>query len=506
MTAPRTASPDSPPSAGAGPAPELPKVLGVLDGLALTLSNISPTMSVGIGLGIIGSAVGLGIPAAFLLACLPILGIAVAYTRLNRVERNCGAAYVWVGRRIGPLPGYLIGWVIVSTNIIFIAYAVPLAGQYAFYALDAFGLHRLGGFDLGAAHPVSAFLVGVVITAGLTGLAVAGVDLAARFQRAFVTAEFAVVIVLCVLAVTKGRAASFSLSWFSPTVFSSPSVMATGVLLSVYMYWGWETAFSVTEENADARTSARVGMGSLVAVIGLFLFAAVAFQRALTPQELAAHGDNGLPFLGDLVAGRTGQAVATTTLLLSIVSCIQSVLIGTARQTLAMSRDGVMGTGWSRLHPRRGTPHIATVRTAVLAVVIAAVSIELGNVQEIVVGSVTAVGMLVSMYYALAGAACALTFRQEARTDPRTLVVAVLVPLLSGAVLLALGVYMAWSQWTSTDHFAFSASNGRFLTVLPLVILLIGLPLAAWNRYRRKAPYFTARALATTADPLDPRR
>ncbi|WP_406253391.1 APC family permease [Streptomyces atratus] len=468
----------------------LPKVLGVLDGVVLSLSNISPTFSIGVGLGMIGASVGVGIPAAFLLGLLPILGIALAYTKLNQREANCGTAYVWVGRAVGPMPGYMIGWVTVVTQVLFLSYAIPLMGQYTLLAVDSMGLHRVAGVNLADAPVFASMAAGLVLAAGLTALAILGVEVAARFQLVLISLEFVVLLALFLWAVVAGHAASFDLDWFSPTVFSSPSVMAMGILLAVFMYWGWETAFSVTEENADARTSARAGMWSLAAVAGLFLFAAVAFQRALTPEELVANGERGLPYIGEMAAGGVGRAVTTLVLLCSIIACVQSVLIGSARQTLAMSRDGVLGAGWAALHNRRRTPHVSTLRIAAVSAVLALLSAGLGSLQDIIVGSVTSVGILISLYYAFAALACAITFAPDARRNPRMLVVTVLVPVVCGLALLGLGCYMVFSLWTSCDHFAFAADNGRFLTLVPMVILVTGVPAALWAKYRRRAPYF----------------
>ncbi|MET8572329.1 APC family permease [Streptomyces sp. NPDC004783] len=485
-TTPRPLVADPPEGRGGG----MPKVLGVRDGVVLSLSNISPTFSIGVGLGIIGASVGVGIPAAFLLGLLPILGIALAYAKLNQREANCGTAYVWVGRAVGPMPGYLIGWITVVTQLLFLAYAVPLMGQYTLLAADAMGLHEVAGVALADAPVAVSMTAGLLLLVGLTALAVSGIDVAARFQLVLIVTEFVVLLGVCLWAVAAGDAASFDPAWFSPTVFSSPSVMATGILLAVFMYWGWETAFSVTEENADARTSARAGMWSLAAVAGLFLFASVAFQRALTPEELVTHGEQGLPYLGQIAAGGFGRAVTTVVLLCSIVACVQSVLIGSARQTLAMSRDGVLGPGWAALHSRRRTPYLSTLRIAALSAVLALLSSGLGSLQDIITGAVTSVGILISLYYAFAALACALTFAREARRDPRLFLVTVAVPVLCGLALLGLGCYMVHSLWSSSPALAFTADNGRFLTLVPVVILVTGVPAALWAKHVRKAPYF----------------
>ncbi|MEU6263590.1 APC family permease [Saccharopolyspora shandongensis] len=492
MSASSPRHPDGPttPESATPQAVALPKILGVGDGIAIALSNISPVLSIGIGLGSIAAAIGVpGLPAVFLLAFPPIAGIALAYAKLNAHDHNCGAAYAWVGNVLGPLWGYLIGWIILATNIIFLAYATPLAGDYGLQTLASFGVDAVANLQTGT-HQIVGTVVGVVLLAGLAWLATRGVDICAKYQKVLVIIEFSAVAFFCGLALLAGEKTAFSWSWFSPAAFPSPSVLATGLVLSVYMFWGWEAAFGVTEETTDKRTSSRVGFATLLIVLALFLFASVSIQRATTPDELVQHGLTVLPYIGGNLAGPVGAAVATGVLFLCIVSCIQSVLIGVARQALAMARDGVLGPTWAKLHPKRMTPARGTVIVGLISAALAFVSLALGTVSTIIIGSVTAVGILVSFYYALTGIASAVHFFPRAHGNLRTLVAAVIVPLLSAFVLACLGAYLAYVNWNSADSFAFDAANGRFLTVLPIAILVLGIPLALWKKYVRKSPHF----------------
>lgn len=84
---------------GAPPA-ALRKSLGVLDGVAIAASSTAATTSIGIGLGVTAGVVGLYLPSIMLLAFLPILGIAGAYSRLNMVASGfLAAAWAKWGRR-----------------------------------------------------------------------------------------------------------------------------------------------------------------------------------------------------------------------------------------------------------------------------------------------------------------------------------------------------------------------------------------------------------------------
>src|SRR5919198_4016924 len=109
--------------------PALRRSLGIKDGVAIAASSTAATTSIAIGMGGLAAYAGRQIPVLFLLAFLPILGIALAYARLNRSEPNCGNGYTWVGRSIGPWPGFLTGWVVVVGNVIFMAYTGAITGS-----------------------------------------------------------------------------------------------------------------------------------------------------------------------------------------------------------------------------------------------------------------------------------------------------------------------------------------------------------------------------------------
>lgn len=100
-----------------------------MDGVVIAASSTAATSSIGIGLGVTAGAVGLHLPIIMLLAFLPILGIAGAYSRLNRVEPNMGSGYVWVGRSLSPWLGFLVGWIGIVSTVVFLSYTTTVTGS-----------------------------------------------------------------------------------------------------------------------------------------------------------------------------------------------------------------------------------------------------------------------------------------------------------------------------------------------------------------------------------------
>jgi hypothetical protein len=55
---------------------------------------------------------------------------------------------------------------------------------------------------------------------------------------------------------------------------------------------------------------------------------------------------------------------------------------------------------------------------------------------------------------------------------------------------LGLGGFLAVSDWQAGTGFALNAQNGRFLAVVPLAVVAVGLALSAWAKWVRRSPYF----------------
>ncbi|WP_326783979.1 APC family permease [Streptomyces sp. NBC_00151] len=470
--------------------PSLRKTLGLLDGVAIAASSTAATTSIGIGLGVTAGVVGLHLPAIMLLAFVPILGIAGAFSRLNKVEPNAGNGYVWVGRSLSPWLGFLVGWVSIVATVAFLAYTTAVTGSAMIQLAGQAGLHTVAGLALDPGSTAQTTAVGVVVLVAVTFTAVTGVRTAARLQAGLLVFEYVVLLGFCGYGIVSGPH-PFSLSWFDPFQIPSATALAQGLLLSVFCYWGFEAAFTVNEEVRDPRDASRAGTITLVTMLGLFLLGSVAFQRVLSEDELAGHGAEGLAFLGNRLADQPLAALPLVALMFSAVASLQAGVIPTARGMFAMSRDRTLGPVWSRVSARYGTPATGTLLIGAMAVAVATLSLVIPRLADMIMATVNAVGIVVALSYALIALAAAARFRGLLRENLWDGIRAVVLPALSAVALLGLGGYLAWSFYDSADHFEVSADNGWFLLLTPTLMVVSGFVAGAWAKWGRKSAYFT---------------
>ncbi|NUP16398.1 MAG: APC family permease [Streptomyces sp.] len=396
---------------------------------------------------------------------------------------------MWVGRSLTPWLGFMVGWVNIVAVVAFLAYTTAVTGSALLQLAGDAGLHRVSGLALDPGSTSQTTAVGIVVLVAVTLTAVTGVRTAARLQAGLLVFEYVVLLGFCGYGIVTGPH-DFSLSWFDPFAIPSASALAQGLLLSVFCYWGFESAFTVNEEVRDPRDASRAGLTTLFTMLALFLLGSVAFQRVLSEKELVGHGPEGLAFFGERLAAQPWAALPLIALMFSAVASLQAGVIPTARGMFAMSRDRTLGPVWSKVSPRYGTPAVGTVLIGALAAAVAVLALVIPRLADMITATVNAVGIVVALSYALTALAAAVRFRALLREDWWQGVRAVVLPTLSALALLGLGGYLGWSFFTSADHFEVSADNGWFLLATPLAMIASGFVAAAWARWVRRSPYF----------------
>lgn len=463
--------------------------LGAFDSVAIAASSTAATTSIGIGIGVIAGVVGLHLPAVLLVAFIPILGIAGAYGQLNRVEPNAGNGYVWVGKSLTPWLGFMVGWVNIMATALFLAYTTAVTGSAVIQTVGEIGVHRLGTLTLDAGSTAQTTVLGLIMLVAVTVTAVVGVRLVARLQTGLLVFEYMVLIGFCGFGILVGPH-PFSLSWFNPLAVPSAPALAQGLMLCVFCYWGFETAFTLNEEVRDPKDAARAGTTTLFLMLALFLLGSLAFQRVLSEDELAGHGAEALTFFGDRLAAMPLSILPAIALMFSAVASLQAGVIPTARSMFAMSRDRTLGATWSKVSARFGTPAAATVAIGALAAIIATAALVIPKLNDMIMATVSGIGIVVAFTYALIALAAAVRFRGLLREHPTRAVRAVVIPAVSAAALFLLGCYLCWSFYSSTDHFEASPDNGWFLLLIPLTLVTTGVVAGAWAKWIRRSPYF----------------
>jgi amino acid transporter len=436
--------------------------LGLISTTIIATASVAPAYSLAATLAFVVAAVALQSPAVAVLAFVPMLLTSIGYSELNKADPDCGTTFTWATRAFGPKTGWFGGWAIVVADVLVMASLAQVAGQYIFFLFS--------GPDSGIGkNPTSGWvlLAGVIWIILMTVICYIGIEVSANFQKVLLSVEIVMLLVLSITALVKigtGHAPpghlTPTISWLNPFHITSFSAFASGVILMVFIYWGWDTAVAVNEETKDkTRTPGLAAIFStliLLVTYSITIFSVMAFAGIGTKGIGLGNPNNfGDVFspLGSAVFGSSGFGTFLTRLLFlmilsSAAASTQTTILPTARTTLSMAVYKALPSAFAKIHPRFLTP---TVSTVVMGLVSIAVYIPMNysaNPTGVIGDAVIAIGLYIAFYYGLTGFACAWYYRRNLTSSVRNLFMQGILPVAGALMLYFLG---GWSLWLDYD-------------------------------------------------------
>src|SRR5579859_424833 len=290
-----------------------PGALGLISSTVIATASVAPAYSIAATLVFVVGAVALQAPIIAILAFVPMLLTSIGYSELNKADPDCGTTFTWATRAFGPKTGWFGGWAIVVADVLVMASLAQVAGQYVFLEFNAKGIG-------GNATSGWVLLAGIIWIVLMTAICYVGIEVSANFQKILLGIELTMLVVLSIVALVKvggGTAPAGhltpSLNWLNPFKISSFSAFASGIILMVFIYWGWDTAVSVNEETKDKnKTPGRAAILStfiLLVTYALVIFSMEAFAGVKTTGNGLGNTSNAgdvLSVQGNLVFGTSG--------------------------------------------------------------------------------------------------------------------------------------------------------------------------------------------------------
>ncbi|MEY9871319.1 amino acid transporter [Streptacidiphilus sp. MAP12-33] len=432
--------------------------LGLFSSVAIGLASAAPAYSLAATLGLIVAGVGLQAPIITILAFIPMLLIAYAYKEMNAVDPDCGTTFTWAARAFGPRTGWMGGWGIIVADIIVMANLAQIAGGYTF---------QLFGFDGLANSTLWTTVAGVVWILLMTLICYIGIEVSAALQRVLLCVEVAMLALFSVTALVRAYSGTkgsihLSLSWFDPFDVTSASAFTAGILSAIFIYWGWDTAVSVNEETADkTRTPGRaavISTGLLLVIYALVSTSAQAFAGVGSSGTGLANADNSgdvLSVLGTAVFGTKGLGwllakLFVLTVLTSAAASTQTTILPTARTAFSMAVHKAIPSHFARVHRRFLTPTWSTWAMGLVSIGFYVLLTKISS--NVLLDSISSVGLGIAFYYGLTGFACFWYFRKVLRRSARDLWFKGILPLLGGLMLLYFFCYAAFDVYADPNY------------------------------------------------------
>jgi amino acid transporter len=408
-------------------------VLGLFDSVIMGVAGSAPAYSIAATTTALFGTVLYAGPAALLYCGIPMFGIVFAFSYLSKADQHAGASYSWVRRALHPILGFLSGWAMVVSALIFMVIATFPAGSSV---LSLFS-------DSAASNKTLITIFGAVFFMLMVGAVAAGVTVTVTVQIIMSCIEVALLLLFAILAIVHGHhVVHFSWHWFSFSALSDKgsSGFAAGALLAAFYYWGWDVTSNLNEETKDAhKTSGAGGLIGALIVFLLFEVFTVAANLVLTPAQMnnSNNAADILAVLGQAVWPGFGGKLIVVAVLLSTVATLETTLIQVTRTLFAMGRDVTIPAKFGTVHPIRKTPLFATVFVAVASVILYVGSNYVGGIATILGDGYAAIGIQICFYYCMAGLAVVILYRRQLLKSVGNF-------LLIGVWPLGGAIFMAW--------------------------------------------------------------
>jgi amino acid transporter len=434
-----------------------PNALSLVANIVIGVASVAPAYSLAATLGLIIVAVGVLSPIVVVLAFVPMLLVSIGYSELNKADPDCGTTFTWASRTFGPWVGWLGGWGIIASDILVMASLAQVTGQYGFLLFNANGIGH---------QPTSPWvlLVGVLFIVAMTYVCYRGIEVSARLQRALLGIEVLILLIFAVVALVRvgtGTAPAGHLvpdwNWFNLSDISF-SKLAAGVLLMLFIYWGWDTSVSINEETADrTRNPGRAAIISTVFLLVTYFIVTLAAQSfagvgaAGIGLANPAHQSDVFSVMGSAVFGVSwvGTFFAHLLVLMVLTSAAastQTTILPTARTTLSMAVYKALPDAFGRVHKRTLSPTVSTVAMGGISIVLYVAFNHFAG-GNLIPDAVTAIGIWIAFYYGLTGFTCAWYYRKILTRSLRDFLMKGVIPALGGVILYFAMGWCLWQDW-----------------------------------------------------------
>jgi amino acid transporter len=408
--------------------------ISFVSNIVIAVASVAPGYSLAATLGFIAAVPALGVqsPAVILVAFFPMAFIAAAYYYMNRADPDCGTTFAWMTKGMGPYLGWQGGWAIVVADILVMPSLADVAGNYTF---QLFGVKP-------STTAVVAVGIGWIII--MTAICYVGIELSARTQQFLLTMEVVTLIVFAVVALIKVYAnhpphsIEPRLSWFNPFDIKSFGALNGGLLLALFIYWGWDSGVAVNEETQDSGTApGRSAIISTFLLVAIYLVVATAAQAFGGVQSLVNNSSDVFAPLGKGVLGSGLDKLLIIAVLSSASASTQTTILPTARTTLSMGRAGAIPRQFGTVNSRFLSPGFSTIWMGTMSMIVY-VALSVTSHDNLIADAFTSLSLTIAFYYGFTGFACVIYYRRHLLDSARNFFMIGVLPFAGGAIMTAI--------------------------------------------------------------------
>lgn len=458
----------------------LKRVLGAFD---LTMLGIGAIIGTGIfvltGTAAAGTdgrlGAGPGIVLSFVVTAVACGFAALCYAEFASMIPVSGSAYTYAYASFGELMAWIIGWDLVLEYAVGnIAIAIGWSGYFltlleylhvpipTWLCVDPMSYQHVMGVVSGGdataieklnpdlvklvqeasktaprigSWPICVNLPAMLIVLAVTALLYRGIKDSARVNTFFVFIKFAMIALFLYVGI---QHVDFEKHW-TPFMPNGWNGIMTGAAVIFFAYIGFDSISTAAEEAKSPQRTLPIAIIGSLAVCTLLYVLVATVLTGMVPINILATKEPVADALKSV--GSNGIAsVISLGAVFSIASVLLVMQLGQTRIFFAMSRDGLIPSVMSRVHPRFGSPHMSTVFTGLI------VSLLAGFIDINVAADLCNIGTLFAFILVAIGVMILRVRSPETHRGFRTPIVWVSAPLCV-VTCAALMFYLSMATW-----------------------------------------------------------
>ena len=344
---------------------DLIRGLGVWSAVAIVIGD-----TIGTGIFLVSSDMARAVGsvslvfAAWLIGGVIVLFGAFCYAELGAAFPKAGGPYVYLNRGLGPLWGFLFGWMssflerpvamatLAAGFLRFLGFLFPVVATPLF--TSHIGRYE---FTFTAAQPLAALVVIAV-----TAVNYLSVRLGGAIQVLLTSLKIGTILLIVVTGFLFGKQHAIAAAplvtghGLAPFHWGTIGAVLTALVPAMWAYNGFNDLGDVGEEiQHPEKNIPRAIILGLLTVGGLYLLANVVYFRIL-PFAALGQSQHVASDVLQTFAGSRGAAWLTIAMAVSALGALHVVVLTGARIPYAMARDGVFFQFANRIHPSFRTP------------------------------------------------------------------------------------------------------------------------------------------------------
>jgi APA family basic amino acid/polyamine antiporter len=349
--------------------------LGLWSATAIVIGD-----TIGTGIFLVSSDMARAVSSAALVLVAWVAGGVIVlfgafcYAELGAAFPKAGGNYVYLSRGLGPLWGFLFGWMssflerpvamatLAAGFLRFMGFLFPVVTTPLFVG-------HLGSYDftLTWAQPLAALVVVLVTAINYLSVRTGG-----AIQILLTLLKIATILAIVGMGILFGRSNPVEAAVVAaPVGAGTIGALLTALVPAMWAYNGFNDLGDLGEEiSLPQKNIPRAIILGLLTVGGLYLAANVVYLHTLSFTQLS-HSKHVASDVVQMFAGSRGAAWLTVAMAISALGALHVVVLTGARIPYAMARDGLFFKFANRIQPSFHTPSGSLIFLGLLAALLA---------------------------------------------------------------------------------------------------------------------------------------